>query len=77
MRSQHYYAAIKKRVFPSKVPDKPFDPLAATADELEYYGLPQAPNALADPEGYAFWHLLLSQPLNIVAPEFPQTPAEF
>ena len=77
MPSQHYYAAIKKRAFPSKAPDKPFDPLTAKPDELEYYGLPQPPDALADPEGYAFWHQLLSPPFKIVAPEFPQTPELF
>ncbi len=58
------------RVHLFPLPAKDFDPLQADAAELARHGLPAKPDDARDPEMYEFWHLMLSQPLQFIAPEF-------
>jgi hypothetical protein len=54
------------RFFP--LPD--FDPLRASPQQLEEYGLRWLPDPDADPQGHAFWKRLYSQPLQFEMTKF-------
>jgi hypothetical protein len=64
-------AALKPRLHLSPPPPAGFDPLTASADELDMFGLPPQPNPDTHPDAYALWKKLLSPPLTILPAVFP------
>jgi hypothetical protein len=70
---QQYYANIAKRAYPVPLPPAGFDPLSATAQQLEKYNLPGRPDARAEPDPFLFWGLLLGPPLTFITPVFPSS----
>jgi hypothetical protein len=64
-------AALKPRLHLSPAPPQGFDPLEASAEDLDRYGLPPRPHPEAHPEAYALWRKLLSKPLVILPAVFP------
>ena len=64
-------AALKPRLHFPPQPPEGFDPLAATADELNMFGLPPRPDRDTLPEAHALWRKLLSPPLTILPAVFP------
>ena len=64
-----------------KKPPDGFDPLKATDRELIELGLPSKPTQADEPEAFAFWTILMSEPLQFIQPEFrsimPRDASEF
>ena len=54
---------IRERTHIFPLPERGFDPLTASPEELSHYGLPAKPDADAHPARYRFWHELFSPPL--------------
>jgi hypothetical protein len=68
---KRYYTDIAKRAYPLPLPPEGFDPLSATAQQLEKYGLPARPDARAEPDLFLFWGMMLGPPLQFITAEFP------
>jgi hypothetical protein len=64
-------AELRPRLHLSPQPRVDFDPLAASADELDMFGLPPRPDPKTQAEAYALWRKLLSKPLVILPAVFP------
>jgi hypothetical protein len=64
-------AALKPRLRLTDKPPDGFDPLEASTEELDKFGLPPRPHPEAHPEAYAHWRRLLSKPLVILPAVFP------
>src|SRR5262245_31221286 len=47
-----------------------FNLLDAPPDQLDRYGIPQRPDAIAEPSLFEFWKKLVSQPFHSRQPEF-------
>jgi peptidase A4-like protein len=64
-------AALRPRLHFSPQPPEGFDPLAATAEELDTYGLPPRPDPDIHRDAYSLWRRVLSPPLTILRAVFP------
>lgn len=67
---------LKKRLRPVPQPPEGFNPLSATAAELEHYGLPPKPDPDLHAAAFAVWQRMMSPPLEIVPATFPVLSAE-
>ena len=57
-------------LYPVPAADAKFDPATASKGQLSSFGLPEKPDAAAEPEFNRFWQLMLGRQPKIVAPEF-------
>src|SRR5882672_9754166 len=67
-----YFEEIARRAHVYPLPPADFDPLRATEAQLERYGLPARPDEKEEPELFGYWSWLLSQPFDVITPEFPK-----
>src|SRR5215831_3912738 len=67
-----YVKEIDDRVRKFEPPPAGFDPLTATNSQLARYGLPARSNPRREPEFFQLWGLMLSPPLQVVVPKFPE-----
>lgn len=72
-------AEVARRAYPFPLPPPGFDPLSASAKQLDEYGLPPRPDPAAEPDMFLFWGLLLSPPITFIVPDLqaPDEPATF
>ncbi|PYN52780.1 MAG: hypothetical protein DMD94_21085 [Candidatus Rokuibacteriota bacterium] len=68
---------LKARLHLAPQPPAGFDPLSATADELEQFGLPRRPDPHRYEAAYGVWQRMMSQPLEIVPATFPVLTEKF
>src|SRR5439155_18242226 len=68
---------LKTRLHLAPQPPASFDPLSATADELEEFGLPRRPDPHRYEAAYGVWQRMMSQPLEIVPATFPVLTEKF
>jgi hypothetical protein len=54
-------------------PSHDFNPLTATDDDLDRYGLPPKPDSQQDPEGYDRWKRMVTLPLKRTEPQIQRT----
>jgi hypothetical protein len=62
---------LKARLHLAPPPPAGFDPLTATSDELERYGLPPRPDPDVYEAAFGVWRRMMSPPLRIVPATFP------
>jgi hypothetical protein len=55
------------------VPPAHFDPVAASDDQLAFFGFPPRPDAGKDPQGYAFWHKMVTLPVKRIQAQMQLT----
>jgi hypothetical protein len=65
-----FHADIERRAHAFPLPPADFDPLSATASQLEKYGLPARPDPRTERDLFLFWGLMLGPPIRIIAPDF-------
>ena len=68
---------LKARLHPAPQPPEGFDPLSATPDELEQFGLPPRPDPRRYEAAFGVWQRMMSPPLEIVPATFPVLTAKF
>jgi hypothetical protein len=68
---------LKARLHLAPQPPAGFDPLSATAVELEHFGLPRRPDPDRYEAAYGVWQRMMSQPLEIVPATFPVLTEKF
>ena len=68
---------LKARLHLAPQPRAGFDPLSATADELERFGLPPRPDLHRYEAAYGVWQRMMSLPLTIVPATFPVLTEKF
>jgi hypothetical protein len=67
---QIMFEEIAKRLtFAPSVPGTDFNPLTATAKQLESFKLPSLPNPNTSPHAFANWQRAMSPPLSFIQPE--------
>lgn len=54
-------------------PPREFDPIAASDEDLEYYGFPPRPDALKSPKGYESWKSAMLASKTRIAPKLEVT----
>ena len=68
---------LKARLHLAPQPPTGFDPLSASADELEQFGLPPRPDPDRHEAAFSVWQRMMSPPLEIIAAIFPVLTGEF
>ncbi|HEX3179016.1 MAG TPA: G1 family glutamic endopeptidase [Methylomirabilota bacterium] len=68
---------LKLRLHLAPQPPDGFDPLSATAEQLEQFGLPPRPDARLHEAAFRVWERMMSQPLQILPPVFPVLTGKF
>jgi len=61
---------VERRVACYELPPANFDPLTASDELLERYGVPPRPRSADDPDLCKFWMDMFARPLRFVRPEF-------
>lgn len=70
LSSELIFEVLRKRMtFAKSTPDRGFDPLTASAEELERFKLPPRPDPRQNPRAFANWRRAMSPPLRFVSPE--------
>jgi hypothetical protein len=70
--SLDHFKEIERRAHAYPLPPEGFDPLSATAAQLDKYGLPPRPSRETEPDRFQFWTRLLSKPFEVIATAFPK-----
>jgi len=68
---------LRARLHLAPQPPEGFDPLLATAAELEQFGLPPRPDPHRYEAAFGVWRHMMSPPLQIVPATFPVLTREF
>lgn len=68
---------LKARLHLAPQPPPGFDPLSASAHELDQFGLPPRPDPDRHEAAFSVWQRMMSSPLDIIAATFPLLTGEF
>jgi hypothetical protein len=66
-----FFAYLGKYLRRLPLPPEEFDPLRASPDELQEFGLAAPPDASAEPDLFEFWARMFKAPLRFIDPQFP------